>query len=607
MKSFELYIKYLMFFAVPLLVLGCSSSGDTTKNEQTTDSLSVKIDRQQLAMNHFLDGMAAESKGDFSMAIIEFQEALQYDPQPGIYYQLAKNYFYLQKLSLALQNSKKSVELDSTNLDYLNLLQEIYKSAKQYDSAILTLERIISLDSSSVNAYYDLARLYETKRPLKAIEIYEKLLDLIGNEWSVLIRISELYERLGNTTQAINHMTSLLELDPSNVPLKKLIAEFYIKDKQYDKASDILNDVILSFPEDIDAREKRAHLFVIQKEWKKASEEYRYLLTRSDVPHDIKIRIAAAFFEESVQDTLLLPYAETLFNTLNEDSTDWMTKMYLGVIAFRKGETEKAINHFDKVTELAPWNPEAWIRLGGLLFDIKRYNETIEVLKRGVEKFPEDFTINLILGISYSQLDNYGSAKPYLAKAVELDPNDVNALSSYGYTLSRLKDTPGAIKYLNAALRVQPENVDLLGTLGLIYDGEEDWANCDSVYLLALSIDSSNALVLNNYAYSLSKRGENLGLALEMITKALEAEPDNSSYLDTYGWVCYKMGNYEKAREYIYKSLKIGGDKSVILDHLGDVYFKMGNRQKAIEYWKKALELEADNISIKSKIEKGEI
>ena len=62
MKSFELYIKYLMFFAVPLLVLGCSSSGDTTKNEQTTDSLSVKIDRQQLAMNHFLDGMAAESK-----------------------------------------------------------------------------------------------------------------------------------------------------------------------------------------------------------------------------------------------------------------------------------------------------------------------------------------------------------------------------------------------------------------------------------------------------------------------------------------------------------------------------------------------------------------
>jgi len=127
MKSFELYIKYLMLFAVPLLVLGCSSSGDTTKNEQTTDSLSVKIDRQQLAMNHFLDGMAAESKGDFSMAIIEFQEALQYDPQPGIYYQLAKNYFYLQKLSLALQNSKKSVELDSTNLDYLNLLQEIYE------------------------------------------------------------------------------------------------------------------------------------------------------------------------------------------------------------------------------------------------------------------------------------------------------------------------------------------------------------------------------------------------------------------------------------------------------------------------------------------------
>lgn len=607
MKSFELYIKFSLFLLVAVFLIGCSSTEKIRTDSEIKDSLTVKIDNQQKAMDYFLNGMAAESKGDYSLAIIEFQEALQYDPQPGIYYELAKNYFILDKLSLALQNSRKSVELDSNNIDYLNLLQEIYKSAKQNDSAIQTLEKIISLDSSNVNSYYDLARLYETKRPLRAIEIYEKLLELIGNEWSVLIRISELYERLGNTSKAITYMENLLELDPSNIPLKKLLSEFYIKDKQYQTSLELLDDVITAFPDDIDAREKKAHIYVLLKEWKLAAGEYRYLLTRSDVPHDIKIRIGAAFFEESVKDTLLLPYAEDLFNTINTDSSDWMVKMYLGVIAFRKGDPNKAIEYFDKVTELAPWNPDAWIRLGGLLFDNRQYNETIEVLKRGVEKFPEDFTINLILGISYSQMNKYEPAKVYLAKAVELEPGDVNALSSLGYTLSRLKETKEAIKYLNSAIKLAPDNVDLLGTLGLIYDGEEDWANCDSIYLLALSIDSSNALVLNNYAYSLSKRGDKLDLALEMVSKAIESEPNNSSYLDTYGWVYFKMGNYPKAQEYIRKSLDISGDNSVVLDHLGDVYSKMGNKAKAIEYWKKALELEQDNADIKNKIEKGEI
>jgi len=607
MKSFELSVKLSLLLPVAILLIGCSSTEKISTGTETKDSLTVKIDNQQKAMDYFLNGLAAESKGDYSLAIIEFQEALQYDSQPGIYYELAKNYFILEKFSLALQNARKSVELDSTNIDYLNLLQEIYKSAKQNDSAIQTLEKIISLDSSIVNSYYDLARLYETKRPLKAIEIYEKLLELIGNEWSVLIRISELYERLGNTSKAISYLESLLEIDPSNIPLKKLLAEFYIKDNRYTPALELLEDVITASPDDIDAIEKKAHLFVLQKEWKLAAGEYRLLLTRTDVPHDIKLRIGAAFFEESVKDTLLLPYAEDLFNTLNADSSDWMVKMYLGVIAFRKQENQKAIKYFDEVTGLAPWNPEAWIRLGGLLFDNRQYNETIEVLKRGVEKFPEDFTINLILGISYSQQDKYEPAKTYLSKAVELEPGDVNALSSLGYTLSRLKETQEAIKYLNSALKLSPGNVDLLGTLGLIYDGEEDWANCDSIYQLALNIDSSNALVLNNYAYSLSKRGENLNLALEMVSKALKSEPANSSYLDTYGWVYYKMGDYPKAEEYIRKSLEISGDKSVILDHLGDVYSKMGNKVKALECWKKALELEQDNTAIKIKIEKGEI
>ena len=141
----------------------------------------------------------------------------------------------------------------------------------------------------------------------------------------------------------------------------------------------------------------------------------------------------------------------------------------------------------------------------------------------------------------------------------------------------------------------------------MIYDSEERWNECDSVYERALQIDSSNALVNNNYAYSLSERGIQLERALAMVKIAIAAEPENSSYLDTMGWIYYKMGIYDQAQSYIEKAIKIGGEKPVLLEHLGDVVYMSGQKNYAVELWEKAFNLDKSNLKLKEKIDKGEI
>ena len=190
---------------------------------------------------------------------------------------------------------------------------------------------------------------------------------------------------------------------------------------------------------------------------------------------------------------------------------------------------------------------------------------------------------------------------------MQLNPNDLTALSSYAYTLSQLKENELAINYLKQALTIKPDDVNLLGTLGLIYDSMKMWAECDSVYERALQIDSQNALVNNNYAYSLSERGERLNLALKMAEIAIAAVPDNTSYLDTIGWVHFKLGNYREAKDYLEKAIEIGGESAVMLEHLGDIMFKLGNIEKAKSLWQKAYNLDNTNVTLKSKIDKGEI
>ena len=74
-----------------------------------------------------------------------------------------------------------------------------------------------------------------------------------------------------------------------------------------------------------------------------------------------------------------------------------------------------------------------------------------------------------------------------------------------------------------------------------------------------------------------------------MSEKSNALNPDESSFQDTYGWILYKLGDYEKALNWLKKSELNGGNNSAIInEHIGDVYEKLGNREKALKYWKLA-------------------
>lgn len=604
MKKF-LIPGYVLF----LFAFGCSSSVEITKTkvELSEETEQVNKDFKKKAMDHFVNGSISEARGDYASAILEFQDALNLDPSAAIYFSLGKNYLNLNKLSLAIQNASKAVELNPNQKEYFLLLSNIYSSAKQFDSAIVTLERAINLDSLNVEMYYKLARLYEISKPLKAIETYEKITSIIGPDWNVLIHVAELYEKLGNLEAAVSSIENLVALDPANVGLQKILIDFYQKANKLDQALETADDILELMPDDLEARERKAQILILQNKWDLAAEEYNYMLMQKDVPLDIKIRIGASYFNRSLKDSSLAQVTKDFFQTIDKDTLDWQVKMFLGAVAINEKKDSVAIENFRIVIDLARWNVEAWVRLGGLYFDNRKYEEAVKVMDEAIDLFPDDFTINLILGLSLAQLDKHSDAKPYLKKSVELNPNDLTSLSSYAFTLSQLKENELAVNYLKQALKINPDDVNLLGTLGMIYDAMKNWTVCDSVYQRALQIDSLNALVNNNYAYSLSEREERLDDALKMVRVAVDADSDNTSYLDTIGWVYYKLGNYSEAKNYLEKAIEIGGEKSVMLDHLGDVMFKLGEIQKAKSLWQKAFDLDSTNVSLKSKIEKGEI
>ena len=77
-----------------------------------------------------------------------------------------------------------------------------------------------------------------------------------------------------------------------------------------------------------------------------------------------------------------------------------------------------------------------------------------------------------------------------------------------------------------------------------------------------------------------------------MIAKAVKAEPENAAYLDSMGWVLFKLGETKEAIVHLKKAstLERGADPT-IWDHLGDCHQKLDEAGKAKKAWTKALNL----------------
>jgi tetratricopeptide (TPR) repeat protein len=171
-----------------------------------------------------------------------------------------------------------------------------------------------------------------------------------------------------------------------------------------------------------------------------------------------------------------------------------------------------------------------------------------------------------------------------------------------------LKNDEDAINYFEKGRRYTSDKLQMANFdafLGDLYHQQGEEEKAFDAYDRTLRNDPDNALVLNNYAYYLSLKGERLDEALQMAIKANELEPDNVYYLDTYAWVLYKLGRYKEAEKQMKKCL--GLDKSpsgANLEHYGDILLQLGKKTEAVEYWKKAQKAGGYSKDLEQKLNK---
>jgi len=558
---------------------GCSFSKDAARSQRTERATQQVNERmkdiaRERALGHVVQGSVYDASGDFARAILEYQEALQLEPTAAIEYMISKDYSILGKHALAAQHAREAVRLDSLKILYRQNLAGIYLNAYQPDLAAAQYERIVKLDSTNNDGWFNLARIYQTTRPLRALEIYERILDREGDEWEILYQTAEIYNALGRFNEAAEKYKRMVELDPTNKVLQRQLAETYTRGGKTTEAIKILEQILEADNNNAEALAALADVYLEQQDFPRALKLYQRLLAMERTNPEVRLRVGVAYVGQMDRDSTFIDKAKPIFEQLSKEvPNDWRPYYYLGMIAGRQRNDSLATGYFEKVTRLAEWNGDAWWLIGSSYFEKGEYQKLVDAMERAKKAIPKDSRVHFLLGLAYSRMERNEEALAALRRSLELKPDYMDAIS----------------------------------TLALTLDGLHRYQESDSLYERALQIDPASHLILNNYGYSLAERGLQLERALKMSLQAVGDDPGNSSYLDTAGWVYFRLGKYHEASEYIAKAIAAGGASATVYEHMGDILSRLGKKQEAGQYWKQALEMNSENQALREKIARGSL
>jgi len=229
--------------------------------------------------------------------------------------------------------------------------------------------------------------------------------------------------------------------------------------------------------------------------------------------------------------------------------------------------------------------------------EAKQWPQATAAAKEAVEKMPGDRDLRMVLD---AQLADTGEADKAIADVRSLlkgDPSDRDIYMRLAIMYTRVKRWQDAEDALAKAEQMSAKLEDKASVWFLRGDTlqrEKKFDDADAEFRKILASipasDPQSAATLNYLGYMNADRGVKLEESLNYVKQALAFEPNNGAYLDSLGWVYFKLGKYDLAEENLTKAALHMSSDPTVQEHLGDLYQKTGRLKLAAAHWERSVE-----------------
>jgi tetratricopeptide (TPR) repeat protein len=572
-----------------LLLAACGGSKAVTEkptNEPDPEvAADLSADKRARTMRLFMEATQARLGGQVPKAIQLYEQCLKVDPTNGAaHFELSKLYHQGQNFPSAVDHAKKAVASDKENIWYQFLLADLYSQNGQLDDAVKVYKEVVAKWPDRYEVYLDMANMMAYSGKVdEAMKVYADVEARFGLNEEVAMQqfgmlmesgrtqdaeamvqrailanpedpryqalLAELYDQQGESEKALAQYKKALELDPGNSMLRIALAEHYYSTGKMDEAYNELGEAFLDPDLDIDA----------------------------------KMQVLIGFFEMTENEGLS-----------PEDRPNLIKRSYDLIEALEKAHPESGKPHTIH---------------GDFLMRDGKFEEARDQFREALRTEKERFPIHMQLLQLDLQLGDHQALHTDAEETISLFPTVPEPYLYNGIALSQLGKHDEAIETLITGRDVvvdnKPLSAQFWSSLGDAYNEAKRYADSDKAYDKALTMEPDNAGTLNNYAYYLSVRNEQLEKAERMSKRSLELAPTAATYMDTYAWILFRAGKYPDARTWIEKALASGPPDGVVVEHYGDILFELGDIPGAKAQWERARTLGGGSELLERKINEG--
>ena len=529
----------------------------------------------------FLEGVRQQEMGNLTAAFDLLRHARDLNPNaPEVYYLLAPYYVDLKDDTRSRAYYERAATLDPENSSYIEKLGQLYVSQKDYPNAINAYEKLYALNKARVDVLQILYQLYGSQNEFQQmINVLNRIEVLEGSSEQISLSKMQIYEQMGEKRKEYDELKSLVDSHPLDLNYKVMFGNWLLQNGKKKEAVKLYRNVLKEEPTNALAKLSLLDYYRTIGDQATVDVITQELLQSPKTEKETKIallrQVISSNQQANVSDSaeVMKLFSQALSVPQTDADILMMKAAYMSLKKMPKAEINRV---YEQAIDVEPDNSRARIALIQNIWDTGDYDKVIAICRPAQEYNPEEMVFYYSQGMAQYQKHENDAALQTFRKGVSQIKADSN---------------PDVVS-------------DFYALMGEILHEKGRLAESFQAYDSCLQWKPDNIAAMNNYAYYLSEANKDLPKAEQLSYKTIKAEPNNSTFLDTYAWILFQQKRYEEAKIYIDQAIRSDSTLTgVVKEHAGDIYAMTGDIDKALEFWQQSLKGGNQSAVLKKKIQ----
>lgn len=561
-------IVALLLATLSLSSCGSASMSSKKGNHHSTFSTiytPLDYNTSQRFKYFYLEAINQQNKGNYAAAFDLLNHCQEINPNAAeVYFMRSAYYSMLKNDSLMVADIERAAALNPTNTTFMERLGQIYIGMGKFPKAIETYEKIYANTRDRDDVLNILIQLYDRQKDYdNMLRTIDRLESLEGSSEEITLARMRVLALKGDKEAELAELKSLSEKHPNDMNYHVMMGNWLLQNDRADEALKEYDYVLNMEPDNLMAQMSMLDYYRNVGEDSLANDLQEKMLINEDTPINSKMTLMRKVVADNEQEGGDSTQVLDLFHRIlaKPQKTTDMHELYAAYMTLKKMPQDSINQALRDALEIAPDNAGVRLELIQAEWSKKNFDEVIRLSRAAQEYNPDEMAFYYFMGLAHFQKD-------------ERD----EALNSFQRGVAQINESSNK--------EIVSDFYAIMGDI-LHEKGREKEAY--AAYDSCLQWKPDNIGCLNNYAYYLSEQGKDLQRAEQMSYRTIKAEPQNSTYLDTYAWILFMQERYEESKLYIDQAVQNDSTVSVvILEHAGDIHAKVGEMDKALDFWRKA-------------------